>query len=106
MVLAQSVAKAQYETLRSALAKAMQRSGWLVNQRSFVAGARSLNEEELKENLEFFDLPSALKENLEYVNVPSCSLREHGTNPNDITPLDTFRSSVTRIVVSSRHVFF
>ncbi len=36
----------------------MQRSGWVVHQRSFIAGARSLNEAELKENLEYFQVPS------------------------------------------------
>ncbi len=51
---AKSVALAQYESLRSALGKVMQHSGWVVHQRSFVAGARSLNEAEFKENLEYF----------------------------------------------------
>ena len=37
----------------------MQRSGWVVHQRSFIAGVRSLNEAELKENLEYFKVPSA-----------------------------------------------
>ena len=37
----------------------MQHSGWMVHQRSFVAGARSLNEAEFKENLEYFKVPSA-----------------------------------------------
>ena len=36
----------------------MQRSGWVVHQRSFIVGARSLNEEELKENLEYFKVSS------------------------------------------------
>ncbi len=31
----------------------------MVHQRSFIAGARSLNETELKENLEYFQVPSA-----------------------------------------------
>ena len=59
IVRAKSVAVAQYESLRSALGKAMQHSGWMVHQRSFVAGARSLNEAEFKENLEYFKVPSA-----------------------------------------------
>ena len=53
IVRAKSVAMAQYESLHSARCKAMQRSGWVVQQRSFIAGARSLNEAELKENLEY-----------------------------------------------------
>ena len=59
IVRAKSAAMAQYESLRSALGKAMQHSGWMVHQRSFIAGARSLNEAELKENLEYFQVPSA-----------------------------------------------
>jgi hypothetical protein len=58
IVRAKSVAVAQYESLRSALGKAMQHSGWMVHQRRFVAGARSLNEAEFKENLEYFKVPS------------------------------------------------
>jgi hypothetical protein len=59
IVRAKSVAVAQYESLRSALSKTMQHSGWMVHQRSFIAGARSLNEAEFKENLEYFKVPSA-----------------------------------------------
>ena len=58
IVRAKNVSTAQYESLRSALGKVMQRSGWVVHQRSFVAGARSLNEAEFKENLEYFKVPS------------------------------------------------
>ena len=52
------VSMTQYESLRSALVKTMQRSGWVVHQHSFIAGVRSLNEAELKENLEYFKVPS------------------------------------------------
>jgi hypothetical protein len=58
IVRAKSVTVAQYESLRSAPDKVMQHSGWVVHQRSFVAGAWSLNEEEFKENLEYFKVPS------------------------------------------------
>ena len=60
IVRAKSVAMTQYESLRSALGKVMQRSGWVVHQRSFITGARSLNEAELKENLEYFKVPSPI----------------------------------------------
>ena len=40
----------------------MQRQGWVVEQVSFVAGAWSLNEEELKKNLEYFKVPSGIIE--------------------------------------------
>ena len=49
----------QYESLRSALAKTMQRQDWMVQQVSFFTEVRSLNEEELKRNLEYFKVPSA-----------------------------------------------
>ena len=49
----------QYESLRSAIGKSMQRQGWMVEQISFIAGARSLNEEELEKNLEYFKVPNA-----------------------------------------------
>ena len=35
----------------------MQRQGWKVEQVSFIAGARSLNEAELKKNLTYFEVP-------------------------------------------------
>jgi hypothetical protein len=50
IVRSKNVAMTQYESLRTALGKALRRAGWVVHQRSFVAGARSLNEAELKEN--------------------------------------------------------
>ena len=81
IVRAKSVAVAQYESLRSALSKTMQHSGWMVHQRSFIAGARSLNEAEFKENLEYFKVPSASIDSIrtkltmtifdEYVNIPA-----------------------------------
>ncbi len=44
--------------LRSALTITMERQGWKVEQVSFIAGARSLNEEEFKNNLAYFEVPS------------------------------------------------
>jgi cation transport regulator ChaC len=48
IVRAKSVAVTQYESLRSALVKVMQHSGWVVHQHSFVVGGWSLNESEFK----------------------------------------------------------
>ena len=56
---AKHVAEGQYVSLRSALAITMQRQGWKVEQVSFIAGTRSLNEEELKRNLTYFEVPPA-----------------------------------------------
>ena len=58
VVRAKRVAEEQYQPFRSALSKKMQRPGWMVEQISFIAGARSLNEEELKKNLEYFKVPN------------------------------------------------
>ena len=57
IVRAKRVAETQYTSLRSALAITMNRQGWKVEQVSFIAGARSLNEEELKTNLTYFEVP-------------------------------------------------
>ena len=43
----------------SALSNTLQHQGWIVEQGSIIAGARSLNEEELKKSLEFFKVPKA-----------------------------------------------
>ena len=37
----------------------MQSQGWKVEQVSFITGARSFNEKELKKNLTFFEVPPA-----------------------------------------------
>ncbi len=59
IVRAKHGAEAQYSSLRSALALTMQCQRWKVEQVSFIVGARSLNEEVLKKNLTFFEVPSA-----------------------------------------------
>ena len=58
IVRVKRVAEAQYASLKSALAITMQSQGWKVEQVSFIAGARSLNKEELKKNLAYFEVPS------------------------------------------------
>ena len=58
IVRVKTVTMTQYDSLRSTLGKVIQRSGWVVHQRNFITGTRSLNEGELKENLEYFKVPS------------------------------------------------
>ncbi len=58
VVRAKCVAEEQYASFRSVLSKTMQRPGWIVEQVRFIAGARSLNKEELKKNLEFSKAPT------------------------------------------------
>ena len=58
VVMAKREVEGQYESLRSSLGKTMQHQGWMVEQVSFISGVWSLNEEELKKNLEYFKVPS------------------------------------------------
>jgi hypothetical protein len=55
----------QYTSLGSGLVITMQRQGWKVEQVSFIVGARSLNEKELKKNFAYFKIPSASVEPIE-----------------------------------------
>ena len=50
---ARQVAEDQYDSLRIALSNTLQRQGWVVKQISFIAGARSQNEQDLRDNLKF-----------------------------------------------------
>ena len=59
IVRAKREAETQYSSLRSVLAMTIQCQSWKVEQISFITGARSLNEEDLKKNLTFFEVPSA-----------------------------------------------
>ena len=56
---AKQVAEAQYASIKSALERTLGRQGWLVSQRSFIAGARSLTEQDLHDNLAYFKVPQA-----------------------------------------------
>ena len=58
VVRSKYVVEVQYESLRSTLNKTMERQRWILEQISFITGVRSLNEEVLKKNLEFFKVPS------------------------------------------------
>jgi hypothetical protein len=51
---ARNVAVAQYASIKSALERTLGPQGWSVSQRSFIAGARSLNEQDLHDNLAYF----------------------------------------------------
>ena len=54
---ARNVAEAQYASIKSALERTLGPQGWIVSQRSFIAGARSLNEKDLHDNLAYFKVP-------------------------------------------------
>jgi hypothetical protein len=54
---ARNVVVAQYASIKSALERTLNPQGWTVSQRSFIAGARSLNEKDLHDNLAYFKVP-------------------------------------------------
>ena len=56
---ARNVAEAQYASIKSALQQTLGPQGWTVSQRSFIAGARSLNEKDLHNNLVYFKVPQS-----------------------------------------------
>ena len=56
---ARNAAEAQYVSIKSALQQTLGPQGWTVSQRSFIAGARSLNEKDLHDNLAYFKVPQA-----------------------------------------------
>lgn len=51
------LAEDQYASLRTPLRDALQRQGCVVKHVSFIVGARSLHEQALHENLQFFQVP-------------------------------------------------
>ena len=54
-----NVAVPQYVSIKSALERTFDRQGWSVIQRSFITGARSLNEQDLHDNLSYFKVLQA-----------------------------------------------
>ncbi len=97
IVRAKLVTETQYASLRSALTMTMQRQGWKIEQVSFMVGARSLNEEELKKNLTYFEVPPvsiepihtklAMKIFDEYTNILKgmYSIRYNGRSDHGVT---------------------
>ena len=53
------VEEAQYVSIKSALEKTLSFHGWTVSQKSFIAGARSLNDKDLHDSLVYFKVPQA-----------------------------------------------
>ncbi len=54
---ARNVAEDQYVSIKSALERTLGPHGWIVSQRSFIVGARFLNEKDLHDNLAYFKVP-------------------------------------------------
>ena len=56
---AKNVTEAQYVSIKSVLERTLGPQGWIVRQRSFIVGVRSLNEKDLHDNLAYFKVPQA-----------------------------------------------
>jgi hypothetical protein len=54
---ARNIAEAQYVSIKSTIERTLGPHGWIVSQRSFIAGVRSLNEKDLHDNLAYFKVP-------------------------------------------------
>jgi hypothetical protein len=54
---AKQVAETQYAPIKSALQRTLGFQGWTVKQKSFIAGARSLDEGDLHDNFTYFKVP-------------------------------------------------
>ncbi len=56
---AKNVVVVQDTSIKSALERTLNHQGWTVSQKSFIPGARSLNEKDLHDNLTYFKVPEA-----------------------------------------------
>ena len=52
-----NVVETQYVSIKSVLQRTLGPHGWIVSQRSFITGARSLNEKDLHDHLTHFKVP-------------------------------------------------
>ena len=76
---AKRIVVTQYDSIKSPLEQTLVRQGWLVSQRSFITGARLLNEQDPHENLDYFKVPQVDIESIrsklvfkifdEYINI-------------------------------------
>ena len=82
LIRARSRVEDQYTSLRWTLGVTLHHQGWKVEQINFIAGSRSLNEQDLRKNLKFFRVPEASIESIgsklatkifdEYANILRC----------------------------------
>jgi hypothetical protein len=115
-----SRAENQYESLWRALGETLQHQGCQVEQISFIVGSRSLNEEDLRKNLEFFQVQEGSIETIgsklakrmfdEYANILRCMYNtrfsgdssETGSSPEDQLIPKTSTPSLIRSLESGR----
>jgi hypothetical protein len=56
---AKHIVEYQYVSIKSSLQRTLAPHRWIVSQRSFIDGARFLNEKDLQDNLTYFKVPEA-----------------------------------------------
>jgi hypothetical protein len=95
--------ESQYVSIKSALERTFRPQGWIVSQKSFPVGARSLNEKDVQNNLTYFNVPQVGIESIrsklaftifdEYANIlkDMYSTRFNGRprNKGDLALMDT-----------------
>ena len=59
LIRAKSTSENQYASLGSVISDVIHRQGWKVEQISFVTGSRSVNKQDLRKNLKFFQVPES-----------------------------------------------
>jgi hypothetical protein len=115
---AKHVAEAQYAPLKSAIRKTLGLQGWTVNQRRFIAGARSLNEQDLHDNLPYFKVLRAGIDSIrsklvfkifdEYANILrgiySTRFNGHPKNKGDHDQMDTTPGGPSPPLITSLQV--
>ena len=105
----------QYVSIKSGLDRTFVRQGWSVRQRTFISGARSLKEQDLRDNLTYFKVPQVGIESIrskldfkifdEYTNILKVmyNMRFNGC-PKDIVTHDqmdtTPNGSMTPLITS------
>ncbi len=116
---AKHVAESQYTPLKSSLQKTLGLQGWTVNQKSFITGARSLNEQDLHDNLAYFKVPQADIDSIrsklafkifdEYANILkgmySTRFNGHPKNKGDHDQMDTAPGGPSPPLITSLQVW-
>ena len=115
LTLTKDKTEGQSATLKSALERSLDPKGWVLKQVSFISGARSLNERDLRKNLVFFKVPQASIESIrskfvfkifdEYDNILKSmySMRFNGTTSDGDIPTAKAQSDRHRWTHTSPH---
>jgi hypothetical protein len=115
---AKHVAEAQYTPIKATLQRTIGLQGWTVTQKSVIAGARSLDEGDLHDNLTYFKVPQtgidsirsklAFKIFDEYANILkdmySTRFNDRPINKGDHDQMDTAPDGASTPLITSLQV--